>query len=249
MKYLLFLPICLLTMLSSHGQSYRLNDTMYIWEMHGAEIVEHPTKTNQILGKHYYGSTARIVDTDIGKYHETREVIPGFNLQGNWVKAIVDQDTGYIFDGYLSHLKSFDLRSDETGITLVQKNFLSDETVSKGIRSFENGELGEGQSLDIQFENGIHWNLKNIQSCMLETYSYPGARLTEAYEFMMAVYSNYFDQNATYMSEPQFVRMNGNKFEFKVRSDKTTIQITLYNKGNAYVISSYSCPDKPSTDF
>lgn len=234
MKYGFILLILIITSATSHtyGQSYRLNDTLYVWEMHGADIVTTPAHPDKILSKSYYGTPACVVDTDIGKYPTSMEINPGLKIQGNWVKVIIKKDTGYIFDGFLSHFKSFDLRSDDRGIALTQQNFSSSEVVSKDILTFEPGKLVEGQSRDIQFDNGVRWNMKNIQSCLLETYYVPNARLAEAYQLMMAVYSNYFDQSATYMSEPEFLQMNGNKYEFIVKSQENSRRITLYKKGD-----------------
>lgn len=241
MKNFLFTLSFLFVALFATAQTYRLNDTMYVWEMRGADLLSQAGDITQVIGKYYYGSPARVVDTDIGKYPARMEIKPGYNLQGYWVRVIIDRDTGYVFDGYLSPLKPFDLRSNAVGIELVQNNFNTNGEISKDILTVEKGKLDEGKSRDIRFDNGIHWNVKNIQSCLLETYTYPGARLSEAYQFMMAVYSNYFDQGATYMSEPEFLQMNGNKHEFIIRAKENNQRITLYKKGEEYIISSYSC--------
>lgn len=246
MKYGLTLLLLIFTSAFSlsYSQSYLFNDTMYVWEMRGADILATPSHPSQILNKSYYGTAARVVDTEIGKHPTSMEINPGLKIQGNWVKVIIKKDTGYIFDGYLSHFKPFDLRSDDRGIALVQQNFTIGDAVSKDILTYEPGHLGEGQSHDIRFENGIRWNMKNIQSCLLETYYVPKARFSEAYQLMMGVYSNYFDQNATYMSEPEFLRMDGNKYEFLLKSKNNPLRITVYHEGKEYIISSYSCADK-----
>ena len=241
MKNLLLALIISFIVFSVNAQSYRLNDTMYVWEIRGADMISQPGDQTQVIEKSYYGSSARVVDTDIGKHPVIMEDNPGYNLQGYWVKVILNRDTGYVFDGYLSPLKPFDLRSNAMGIALAQENFQIDGEVSKDILTVQKGKPDEGKSRDLRFDNGIQWNVKNIQSCILETYTYPGARLTEAYQFMMAVYSNYFDQNATYMSEPEFLQMNGNKHEFIIRAKEKNQRITLYKKGRDYIISSYSC--------
>lgn len=241
MKNFLFTLLFAFAALFANAQTYRLNDTMYVWEMRGAGMFSQAGNISQVTGKFYYGSAARVVDTNIGRYPASMEIKTGFNLQGHWVKVIIERDTGYVFDGYLSAVKPFDLKSNASGIALAQENFQIDGAVSKDILTVQKGKLGEGKSRDIQFDNGIRWNVKNIQSCILETYTYPGARLTEAYHLMMAVYSNYFDQNATYILEPEFLQMNGNKHEFIVRSKENNQRITLYKKGNSYIISSYSC--------
>lgn len=245
MKYPLTLLI--LTMASvvstTYGQSYLFNDTMYVWEMRGANVIASPSQPGQILNKSYYGTAARIVDMNIGEHPTSIEITPGLEIQGNWVKVIIKNDTGYIFDGYLSHFKTFDLRSDAKGIALAQHNFSSDAAVSKDILTYEPGAMSEGQSRNIRFDNGIRWNLKNIQSCLLETYYVPKVRFAEAYQLMMALYSNYFDQNATYMSEPEFLRMNGKKHEFLLKNKDSPLRISLYHEGGEYIISSYSCAD------
>lgn len=246
MKYGLPLLVLIITsaISLSYGQSYLLNDTLYVWEMRGANVIASPAHPDQILNKSYYGTAARVVDTEIGEHPTSIEINPGLQIQGNWVKVIVRKDTGYVFDGYLSRFKPFDLRSDDQGIDLVRQNFSIGEAVSKDILTYEPGQLGEGQSRDIRFKNGVRWNMKNIQSCLLESYYIPKVRFAEAYQLMMAVYSNYFDQSATYMSEPEFLRMNGNKYEFILKGKNSPLRISLYHEGDEYIISSYSCADK-----
>ena len=244
MKLSFLIPILLILSLPvAHSQSYRLNDTLYLWEMHGANMVSHPDQPTQKVEKFYYGSSARVVDTKIGKYPARMEVNPGFELQGYWVRVIMDRDTGYIFDGFLSHLRPFDLRTNERGIALAQKNFSTDEAVSKDLRMFREKGPEEGQQINLTFKNGLHWNIKNVKSCFVETYSYPNNRLAEAYQFMMAVYSNYFDHNATFMSEPEFLRTTGNKYEFLLKEKDVNRRITLFRKGSGFIIGSHHCKE------
>lgn len=246
MKYCCSLLTLLLVALCSvaFGQTYIFNDTLYVWEMRGANVIKTPAPDGQILSKSYYGSAVRVVDKNIGEHPATIEIQPGLKVQGHWIKVIVKKDTGYIFDGYLSHFKTFDLRSDASGIDLAYENFPSDALVSKDIRSYEPGNVSEGQSRDIRFENGIRWNLKNIENCLLETYHIPTVRYAEAYQLMMALYSNYFDQKATYMSEPEFLQQSGLKHQFVLRNKDHPLRISLYHQNGEYIISSYSCTGK-----
>src|SRR5690606_10763854 len=229
--------------LSLCAQDYRLNDTLYIWEMHGLEMIDDPANPDQNREKFYYGLPARVVDTDIRRYPVSMEVNEGFQMPGHWVRVIINQDTGYVFDGYLSGLKPFDLRSNARGINLVRHNLSGSGEVSKGVQSITPQGLNEGESRDINFDNGIDWNIKNVKPCLVEKYTIPRARFVDAYQWMMAVYSNYFDQNATYMAEPEFIRINGTKYEFILKDNGQNRKISVYHKNGRWVINSFLCAE------
>lgn len=241
MKYWLTILLMTIIILTGKGQDYSLNDTLYIWEMHGLEMIADPENPKQIQEKFYYGLPARVVDTDIHRFPASMEVNEGFSLPGHWVRVIINQDTGYVFDGYLSHLKPFDLRSDARGIDLVRQNFQGTALVSEGIRSSAAGKLEEGESRSMRFENDIKWTIRDVKPCIVEKYIVPGVRFSVVYQLMMAVYSNYFDQNATYMAEPEFLRMNGNRYDFILRGDTNSRQISILRKNGQWVINAFSC--------
>ena len=160
------------------------------------------------------------------------------------MRGIIQQDTGYVFDGYLGKLKPFDLRSNAQGIDLVMANYEGTAQVSKEVRSFSLQEgLENGESRESSFYNGIEWNIRNVNPCVVEKYTIPTRRFSEAYQFMMAVYSNYFDQEVNFMAEPEFLRMSGNRTDFFLRGKEKNKQISLYREGNAFVINSFLCSD------
>lgn len=224
---------------------YRLNDTLYVWEMHGVTMIDDPQSPGQVKNRYYYGSPARVVDINPGTRPVSMEVNEGYELPGHWVRVIINRDTGFVFDGFLGAFPPFDLRSDAQGIELVQKNYSGSAHVSKAVRSSTPQEgLADGESQEMQFENGIQWELKKVKPCLIEKYTIPTNRYAEAYQFMMAVYSNYFDQDANFMAEPEFLRQNGNKTEFILRGNGGNQQIAVYKSGNAYLINAFTCTDE-----
>lgn len=227
--------------LCASAQGYRLNDTLYVWEMHGVDLVYNPAQPNDAANKYYYGSPARVVDTDIHRFPASMEVNEGFEMPGYWVKVIIRQDTGYVFDGFLSRLRPFDLRSDTRGMDLARTNFSGSAEVSKDIRAYSPATMSEGESREMAFDNGIDWTVKKVKPCIVEKYTLPDLRFAEVYQFMMAVYSNYFDQNANSMAEPEFVRLNGVRYEFILREDSGTQQITVFRQGKEWVINAFAC--------
>lgn len=229
--------------LSMNAQSYRLNDTLYIWDMRGADLVQNPDNPDDITRKYYYGTPARVVDTQIHKFPHNKNIDSGLSIQGHWVKVILERDTGYVFDAHLSHLRPFDLRSDAVGQALVSANYNSSENIEKETRSSTERYYMEGEKQTVQYTNGITWMIQKLESCEVEKYKLPNVDFKEAYLWMMAVYSNYFHHSATSMMEPAFLRMNGNKYEFIVREGKRTSQITLYREGGHYWISAFNCLD------
>lgn len=246
MKPYLYILIIVLTAfidLGAQNPAYRLNDTMYIWEMHGADMIDDPAQPDQVKNKFYYGASARIVDVDIHRYPVSMEVNEGYELQGHWVKVIINRDTGYVFDGFLGAYQPFDLRSNAQGIELVLNNYPGSAQVSKAVRSFSEAGLENGESREASFENGIDWSIKHVKPCLVEKYSLSTRRFSEAYQFMMAVYSNYFDQEANYMAEPEFVRINGNKTDFILKGDGPNRQISLYHQNGQWVINTFRCSE------
>lgn len=241
--YILAFLATTFTPLVAQDLPYRLNDTLYIWEMHGADMVDDPNQPDQVKNKFYYGASARIVDIDIRRYPASMEVNEGYDLEGHWVKVIINRDTGYVFDGFLGTYPPFDLRSNAQGIELVLNNYSGSAQVSKAVRSFSEAGLENGESREASFEVGIDWSIKHVKPCLVEKYNLSIGRFSEAYQFMMAVYSNYFDQEANFMAEPEFVRMNGNKSEFILKDKGPNKQISLYHQNGQWVINTFMCSE------
>lgn len=243
MKLIWSALFAILSVVLARAQDYRLNDSLYVWEMHGVAMIEDPAHPANVSGKYYYGSAARVVDTDIHRFPASMEVNEGYMMSGHWVRVIIRRDTGYVFDGFLSHLKPFDLRSDARGLELLRANFSGSAEVSKDVRAYSAQAMSEGESHEMSFDNGVQWTIRKVKPCIVEQYTFPEWRYAEVYQFMMAVYSNYFDQSATFMAEPEFVRKTGNRVEFVLKDEQGMRQITLLHKGRSWVINTLSCND------
>lgn len=93
-------------------KSYKVSDTLYVWAKNGLFLRSEPSTTSEKLTKLEYGSELIVVEQVLKKVAFSVEEFKGFRIKGFWVQVSVNNQIGYVFDGYLSKLKP--LRKNNT---------------------------------------------------------------------------------------------------------------------------------------
>lgn len=245
-KYLLTMRIVLFALITFYlypitvksQRHYQLNDTLYVWSMQGAPIYEEADNPGSKIKTYYYGEAARVVDTKIGKHKDNRYIGKDFKFSGAMVKVIMQKDTGYVYDGYLSALRPLNPRSGNRGIQLLEASFGKEPVVTEKTRT-SNGQQGE-KSVS-EYGKNIRYVKELKGNCTVETFTLNNVRLNGAYYFMMTVYSNYFLKDADSIEEPDFTQNARGKYHFTVKSGAERKRITIQKSGNTYEVSSFEC--------
>lgn len=126
MVALLMLSLVLSFKLEAQVKKYAFGDSIFVWAS-SLNLRESPAPNAKIVGRVAYGSTVVIVDEEIGKVAyryqaitpktaENRAKYESYNLNGFWVKVKFDGTVGYVFDGYLSKVKTKSSGSDKFGL-------------------------------------------------------------------------------------------------------------------------------------
>jgi len=126
---ILLLTSCL-SFLHAQVERYAFGDSIFVWAS-SLNMREGPSPNSKIVGKAPYGSAVVIVDDSIGKVAyrykaieakplENGEKSKPYYLNGFWVKVNFDGTVGYVFDGYLSKLKTFSSFKKDYGYDLYE---------------------------------------------------------------------------------------------------------------------------------
>ena len=121
---------------------YQEGTVLTVWAVNGLNMRDGPGKDFPISRKLKYGDQVTITDPFIGDFPMSIKVIDkkgtknDFELKGNWVRVMLDDVEGYVFDGYLSRMPVMRLngiKRDDKGHMVFESEYI--ETYLK--RKFE----------------------------------------------------------------------------------------------------------------
>lgn len=85
-------------------KDYKINDTLYVWAKNGLFLRTEAKPIAEKVNKLEYGSALIILEQNLKTNAFSTEEFKGFKIKGYWVKVSVNNQIGYVFDGYLSKL-------------------------------------------------------------------------------------------------------------------------------------------------
>ncbi len=104
---------------------YKNGDTVYVWAFSGLTLRQNGSLDAPKIRTVLYGTALIVLDQKFNntENHVTVEAVPGFKgaegmcpailISGRFVRIVLDRDTGYVFDGYLSKLPAFRYLTDK----------------------------------------------------------------------------------------------------------------------------------------
>ncbi|GAA5221370.1 hypothetical protein [Membranihabitans marinus] len=238
MKAIVFTVFNILILFAGYGQSsYGFGQNLYVWNHQGTTMYETADKSSNKVGKFYYGQQARVVDMSIKSKTLYQEIAEGLGVGGHWVKVIIKQDTGYVFDGDLARMEPLLTTQSLRGIDLVSSVYKSQGQIESGLQSGAKA----GKKIEMDFDEGIHFIRRTVSSCISEDYIIDNADFNEAYYLMYTIYSNLFVTESSEMIYPVFQRQVGKIHYFTLTEDGKIQEIQLQQQGQGYKISTYHC--------
>lgn len=124
---------------------YQEGTVLKVWAVNGLNMRDGPGKDFPISRKLHYGDEVTVTDPFIGDFPMSVKVIDkkgkqnDFELKGNWVRVMLDDVEGYVFDGYLSRLPVIRLNgisTDKKGHSVYESEYI--ETYLKRKFDLEN---------------------------------------------------------------------------------------------------------------
>lgn len=179
--------ILLLGFLMINSSSFAQIKTLNVFAPSGLSMRKSPKTSGQKTKSIPYGKQVIILENEkLGEFIELEE-LERFKIKGYWKKVIYEQDTGYVFDGYLSDLPV-------CGKVQYSTEFISDILVPVSKKYNLKYYPHEPDSkitcgYEQQFENGITIKEKGCNETGGETEIYlRNSTLQEAYIFAFPIY-------------------------------------------------------------
>lgn len=201
------------------------NELKYVWAKSGLIIRDTPSITGNRIGKLAYGDSIRVVEKTEKRYmmkvleieEDTRSVLNDFYLKGNWVKIMVEDEEGFVWDGYLSRFPALQFIS-YTNLELIETWANREFGVTREISSkpILNSDYSKRE---ITFTNGISLNSEITGGGGSEVIVIPGARINEG--FLLFDLNDYFNEYA----EPGF-----DQYRILIESDSSIILISEFGE-------------------
>lgn len=151
MKTYFFILLFFLNLSYLNGQTYSAGDILQINANGGLNLRDMPALQSKILKLLSYGQQVRIEQL------EHQDTIG--NLIGNWVKIEVNQEKGYVFDGFLTSLPTLKKEKDTNGncVNFFMEGYLQKLPEHFGIKDTTNYNNG---SDDTGYKSILIYNLK-----------------------------------------------------------------------------------------
>ena len=241
MKFVLatLLTAALLITKKTDAQIYKTEDTLYVWAKSGLLLRNGDTANAKVISSIPFGT--RIILKE-AIYHDSLDITirekkgPArtnintidWNIKGSYVKIHCSKGTGYVFSGYLGHLKPFQ-NDRSTYLDLLKQNFKLIKTDTTIIEY--------GHIIDHFFEDGLV--MQEISSgggrVVIKKFFFPKERFEELYLII-----NYkLDYLLLVDSAPRNLLLSPNIY-FSTRSEG----YVEMEKSGAWTIVTHFCDDE-----
>lgn len=170
---------------------YKVSDTLYVWAKNGLFLRSEPSATSEKLTKLEYGAELIIVEQVLKKVAFSVEEFKGYKIKGYWVEVSVNNQIGYVFDGYLSKLKP--LRKDnrisqgwEDIETYANREFKVLKSWSKNLVNTMDTKI---DSFSVRYKNGNRYTAEIGSYASGTTVYFKHLSFEEAYLFAYAYFN------------------------------------------------------------
>jgi len=214
--------------------TFNSGDTLYVWAQKGLQLRLEPSFNSEPIELIEFGERVIAIDSkellwdgsrleesyviEIKSKKTQNRTYPNFRLNGNWCKVKFEGKEGYVFDAYLSTLKT--INSGERCKTYFDKNFKVIDTIL-----FKETKKGHYRGISrLVYDKGILYNGIRAENFGSETFILPYS-FEEAYLIFV---SNYINKNNPYYN---LIESDSKRVFFSGEMDELTI-----TKVNGYVI-------------
>jgi len=212
---------------------YAEGTILKVWAVNGLNMRDGPGKDFPISRKLHYGDEVKITDPFIGDFPMSIKVIDkkgkdnDFELKGNWVRVMLDDVEGYVFDGYLSRLPVIRLNAitrDKKGHMVCETEYIETYLNRKfDIEKESQEELSENTK-ELFFEEGVSYFQGGNEGC-----GWDGLKLND-----LTINEGYLIYNLMYNIESN---VNKDIFDFKIEKEEDgTIKLMLIDDSSDFLL-------------
>jgi len=233
-----FILLINLTFISQLGiaQNYQPNDSLYVWAVSGLNMRTTPDLKSRKIVTIPYGNQVRIIETakdssmlEVVLQKETssnNKTIPAILIKGSWCKVQYKNNTGYVFDGFLSKLPALKISVD------TLKNKVKRPIIKEKFHGWANRNFGKFESIPnerIIYTNGLSTSFQKSSDGMETTTAIPDISLEEVLLFYTVLLrTEYLNQDEEKSNDIWIIKKeNSIQFKFKNSPFETiTLELT-----------------------
>lgn len=192
----LILLVSLFTAVDGFSQSntfskiYKPGSKLYVHALQGLSLRANSDLKAKVIVVVPFGAEVEVIPDP-----EPKVVITNSNIPGSWVKVKHGTNIGYLFDGFLSRLKSMDLpkhsRYPHELIDYLKSLYKAKTDTDKSPNTAYN------EYRSIEFINGIEYESKSYEGGVVFIVNFPTAMITfqEVYLLARLAYPEIFKEN------------------------------------------------------
>lgn len=208
---------------SEFSKTYKPGMKLYVHAIQGLSMRASADLKAKVLTTVPFGGEVEVLSDSNPKV-----AITNSNIAGTWVKVKLGANSGYMFDGFLSRMKTM-TRSNNKPL----KDQLRDFFKSQYKVTSETDKIPAGETLidyrKIVFLNGVIIETKSFEGGVFETVYFPVAVLTyqETYLFARVAYPEFFSTKPC----------DYNPEHLNCSMDEGMTNLQLKREGSSYVLS------------
>ena len=212
---------------------YAEGTILKVWAVNGLNMRDGPGRDFPVSRKLHYGDEVKVTDPFIGDFPMSIKVIDkkgkdqDFELKGNWVRVMLADVEGYVFDGYLSRLPVIRLNAitrDRKGHMVCETEYIETYLNRKfDLEKESQEELSENER-ELFFEEGVSYYEGGNEGC-----GWSGLKLKD-----LSINEGYLIYNLMFNIESN---VNKDDFDFKIEKDEDgTMRIMLIDDFSVFTL-------------
>ena len=234
-QVLILMLLCLDFQSVNANSTYDWGDTLHVWATSGLNMREGPRTDFPKMKKLEYGDKVQVIDDYLRSTPLSITVIKkskksaAFVMKGHWVRVIIGNQEGYVFDGYLSRLPVLKNKKDEIGGGFWSESFNEYAKREFGISYFEkDSNRIKEMHTHIKYDNGFEWK-EFGEKCYDMNLELNSLSFNESY--LLYNHMGKFEQNLKRNDRSE-------NLEFRIQKDKDGIYSFHYftSAGGIYLV-------------
>ncbi|WP_452609355.1 hypothetical protein [Roseivirga echinicomitans] len=224
-------------------------EVYYAWNVKGTVIYADTNAGAKVLDSLAFGTKVQVKDATYPKINRNFKVESDqdqidYSLKGHWVKIVVGDIEGFVFDGELS--KRVPLKLTEDKRPEREDDYL-ERTLGEGARTEKEEPLGTEPIIyyrwikDIKFADGSYIQWETQEGCDEGEFHISGASFNQTY-FMFTAF-HYMRAGVRYVNTGSIVKLTkvkGSRLEFTYSEESNGNHITTKEDGKV-VFGGYLC--------
>lgn len=222
------------------SQNYKNGDTLFVWSIDGTSLMSNPSSTSTKLRTLELGASIVVTDQDLGIVKDQLKIDEIFELNGHWVKVMIDNYEGFVFDVDFSSINP-NVGYEKERSAILLRRFLGLRMNYEEIKRTIELENTQYEIIDevYTYENG-RYTYTPFDGCFDHTYTFKDIGLNEVYHLLMNLYVFRIETiDGPIEERPHFIGVENGTY--KLSGTGLTGEIQIRIKGNVVELYSYDC--------